>query len=463
MSITLTSGATTKNSRDQADSKARVAQQSKLTSPAFKSDVSRTNRMKLHIISDLHCEFSEYSPTPASFTSDVIVLPGDIWKYEKGIAWARATWPDQRIIYVPGNHEFYGRNRLEILSRMRIAAKECDVDLLDNDELIIGKTRFLGATLWTNFNLFSQEQRRDCMREAICNLNDFRVIHEGTRHFTPMDSVVLHEASVKWLKEKLDTPFNGETIVVTHHLPSVLSVAERYKDDKLSACYASNLDYLMDGDKVQLWIHGHTHDNFDYEINGSRVLCNPRGYMFKSGEIENSDFNPNLVVEVTKNHCEIVAPVEIVTVKVKPKLMSARMRDDVIWAIDGLEVHMHGDVFYVDLNALRTGHKVNVKDIVLTNDKLLKNLPEHLAILPIAHSDIEWLVSEIIKSAPKTTREPKRRVNSSLSNLDMSVNSGYNPNLGPGNWNTPEFREAIRTGNHNFNLPPEKKNRSKKP
>jgi hypothetical protein len=311
---------------------------------------------------------------------------------------------------------------------MRIAAQDCRVSMLDNDELVIDEVRFLGATLWTDFQLFGGQNRLECMREAQSSLNDFRVIHEGSRHFSPMDSVVLHEQSIKWLKGKLDTPFNGQTVVVTHHLPSSLSVANRYKADLLSACFASNLDSLMDGTKVQLWVHGHTHDNFDYELNGTRVMCNPRGYMYVDGEIENENFNANLILEVTKNRCEIVPSTEVVTVKTKPKLMSARIRDDVIWAIDGLEINLHGEVFYVDLNALRTGHKVHVKEIVLTNDKLLKDLPEHKAIMPIAHSEIEWLVSEIIKRSAQTTREPKRR-RSSSNKLDSGsgdyILSGY--------------------------------------
>lgn len=264
--------------------------------------------MKLHIISDLHNEFSLYKASPASFAADVIVLPGDIWKYEGGIAWARATWPDHRIIYVAGNHEFYGRNRLEVLARLRIAARECDVDFLDNDAVVIGDTRFLGATLWTDFELFGVEHKHECMSEAIQNLNDFRVIHEGRRHFSPMDSVVLHEASITWLKAKLDEKFDGQTVVVTHHLPSFQSVAEEFKNSKLSACFASKLDYLMDGTKAQLWVHGHTHSNFDYSLNGIRVICNPRGYVTVAYGHENAEFNPDLLVEVNVNGCEIVLP-----------------------------------------------------------------------------------------------------------------------------------------------------------
>jgi predicted phosphodiesterase len=259
--------------------------------------------MKLQILSDLHNEFSLYQSEQVD--ADVIVLAGDIWKGERGIAWARESWPDKRIIYIAGNHEFYGKNRLETLSRLRISGRECNVDFLDNDEVIIDDTRFLGATLWTDFKLFGEELKIECICEGQQGLNDFRVIHEGSKHFSPMDSVVLHEASIKWLQNKLETSFDGQTVVVTHHLPSFMSVAPHYQASKLSACFASRLDHLFDIEKVQLWIHGHTHDSFNYDLNGTRVICNPRGYFRKDDGNENADFNPYLVVDITGNGVEV--------------------------------------------------------------------------------------------------------------------------------------------------------------
>ena len=253
--------------------------------------------MKLHIISDLHNEFSMHTASPASNEADVIVLPGDIWKHARGIGWARETWPNHRIIYVAGNHEYYGTLRKSTLAKLHVEAKACHVDFLDNSEVIIDGVRFLGATLWTDFELFGKAAQRLCMREAQNCLNDFRVIHESRGTFSPMDSVLLHRASVEFLQAKLELTFDGKTVVVTHHLPSEKSVVERFEGEILSACFASHLDNLMDGKKVQLWIHGHTHDCLDYELNGTRVVCNPRGYVTNQGA-ENALFNPHLIVEL---------------------------------------------------------------------------------------------------------------------------------------------------------------------
>ena len=250
--------------------------------------------MKLHILSDLHLEFANFE-TPHTW-ADVIVLAGDIGKGSKGVYWARETWPSKYIVYVPGNHEFYGTQRIETLAAMRIAAQESGVHLLDEDELVIGNVRFLGCTLWTDFLLFGEAKKSTAMSDGQLCLNDFRVIREGSvERFTPARSIELHKQSLAWLKTKLDEPFDGKTVVVTHHLPSKQSVVDRFKEVLLSACFASELDYLFG--KMDLWIHGHTHDNLDYEVNGTRVICNPRGYVRWSGQ-ENEDFKPELVIEI---------------------------------------------------------------------------------------------------------------------------------------------------------------------
>lgn len=248
--------------------------------------------MKLHILSDLHLEFSTFEP-PAT-DADVIVLAGDIGKGAKGVYWARGVFPDKPILYVPGNHEFYGTERAETLSMLHIAGKQNRVHLLDDDEVVICGVRFLGCTLWTDFRLFS-EQKEMAMAAGQRGLNDFRMIREGSEHFTPLRSIELHQKSLAWLKTKLNEPFDGKTVVITHHLPSMLSVVDRFKDDLLTACFASELNYLFG--EMDIWIHGHTHDNRDYEVNGTRVICNPRGYV-TSWSTENLNFNPGLVIEV---------------------------------------------------------------------------------------------------------------------------------------------------------------------
>lgn len=250
--------------------------------------------MKLHVLSDLHIEIAAYDP--AQVSADVVVLAGDIGKGAGGIRWARRAFPDKKIVYVPGNHEFYGTQRRETLATMREVAMALNIHLLDEDEVMIEGVRFLGATLWTDFELFGSDSKPWAMQEGQNFLNDFRVIDEESEvQFSPSHAAKLHKQALAWLKKKLDEPFTGKTVVVTHHLPSMLSVADRYQESLLSACFASELDGLFG--KMSLWIHGHTHDSVSYEVNGTRVVCNPRGYeMYYS--TENGEFDPWSVVKV---------------------------------------------------------------------------------------------------------------------------------------------------------------------
>lgn len=235
---------------------------------------------------------------PPATDADIIILAGDIGKVANGIHWARRTFSDKEIVYVIGNHEYYGTQRAETLAMLHIAARATGVHLLDDAELLPQQhhLRILGCTLWTDFCLFSEFTQNAAMQAGLHGLNDFCLIQEGRLGtFTPAQSVGLHKKSLAWLKSKLDEPFDGKTVVVTHHLPSEQSVVERYKSELLAACFASELDYLFG--KMDLWIHGHTHDNLDYESNGTRVICNPRGYVTMSG-MENFNFDPGLVIEI---------------------------------------------------------------------------------------------------------------------------------------------------------------------
>lgn len=263
--------------------------------------------LKLYVISDLHLEFTKWTPDPeAVAAADIIVLAGDIGIGTHGVAWAALTFPDKPVFYVIGNHEFYGGNISRTAIDIKAVAHGTNVIVLDNDEYHLqpGVTggepvRVLGATLWTDFKLFGNELATygNALRQAGHFISDFSCITFGTTGWmTPAQSVILHEASVKYLRAKLAEPFDGTTVVVTHHLPSFNAVAPQYQKDILSAAFASNLDDLVC--QADLWIAGHTHVCFDtVGKQGGRIVVNPRGYV-RGDEQENPAFNPSLVVEV---------------------------------------------------------------------------------------------------------------------------------------------------------------------
>ena len=251
--------------------------------------------MKIRILSDLHLEFSSWTPPPVE--ADVVVLAGDIHLGVKGLGWAREQFSDAHIIYVAGNHEFYGGHMQEVLVSLREVAERLGIHVLDADEFILKDTRFLGATLWTDFALYGNGPKlRGAMNDARRRVSDFRMIRNVDGNpFCPEIAREIHRAQVTWLEGKLSETFDGSTVVITHHLPHLQSIKEKYQGNALNPAFASDLAYLV-RPPASLWIHGHTHDSVDYVVNGTRVVCNPRGYLPME---PNPAFDPTLVVEAS--------------------------------------------------------------------------------------------------------------------------------------------------------------------
>jgi Icc-related predicted phosphoesterase len=256
--------------------------------------------MRLQILSDLHVDAGGLHRPQLAPAVDVLVVAGDVCAgTEAGFQVLRqyvpATTP---IIMVLGNHEFYGFGFAQELARARASARAHNIDLLENDTAIIGTARFVGATLWTDYELFGADHRDDCMRTAAMGLNDHRLIGLTTggrsdRRFQPHDALALHQQSRTYLHETLAIPHAGPTVVVTHHAPHTNSVAAPYRNSLLSAAFVSDLSDLIDAHQPKLWVHGHTHTSFDYHVGNTQIICNPAGY----GR-ENPAFDPALVIEV---------------------------------------------------------------------------------------------------------------------------------------------------------------------
>lgn len=254
--------------------------------------------MKLHILSDLHLSVQDME-RPRS-DADVVILAGDIHRPAEAVAWARGF--DQPVLYVAGNHEFYGSSLRETTRELSRLCAGTHVHLLDNASIVLHGVRFLGTTLWTDFLLYGEGERRaQAMDEAQRFIRDFSRIRidasPGSPTFTPQASAELFAVNAAWLREELAKPHAGPTVVITHHAPSAMSIHPRFADSLLNTCFVSDAEDLLDGSRAVLWIHGHTHDSFDYRCRGTRVVCNPRGYA-RDGVNENAVFDPGLTIEV---------------------------------------------------------------------------------------------------------------------------------------------------------------------
>lgn len=232
--------------------------------------------MKLHVLSDLHIEFEDFRPPAVD--ADLVILAGDIHVKDRGLAWARAVFPDRPVLYVLGNHEYYGKAYPKHLDDLKDKARGTPIRVLENESFEMGDVRFLGCTLWTDYQLFGDP--RIAGYEATQKMTDYRKIRVSPsfRKLRSVDTAGVHARSLGWLKRELEKEDGYQKVVITHHAPSLRSLSEPDKEDLLSAAYASNLDGFIEGSDIRLWIHGHVHRQSDYVIGHTRIVCNPRGY-----------------------------------------------------------------------------------------------------------------------------------------------------------------------------------------
>jgi len=258
--------------------------------------------MKIFLVSDIHTEHATEAVDPDYYydcldfgypeVADVIVLPGDISEGVRGLEWAANKFIDKPVIYVAGNHEYYD-NDLSVINKMRLKAKELGIYFLENDEVIINGVRFLGCTLWTDFNRYDSGS----IEEAWQRVNNYRFIkcvdwwaNAINREralalmdlesqfgfdpdlFSPTVAYLLHRKILEWLSNKLNKKHDGKTVVITHHCPTM-----QYTED---FSYGSNLEKFITNrsDKIDCWMHGHIHQSVDYNVAGVHVVSNPRGY-----------------------------------------------------------------------------------------------------------------------------------------------------------------------------------------
>ena len=270
--------------------------------------------MRVHIFSDLHLEFGacEFPPeVRAGQAADLVLLAGDIHTQRRGPRWAADTFTAP-VAMILGNHEAYGDSLTASIAAQRksavasAAGRRHPVRVLERETWTMAAAdgtpvRVIAATLWTDFALFGAARQDRMMDDAHHAMNDFQMIRttaglfKQERPLTPSDCLRLHRESRAFLESELAQPFDGVTIVMTHHAPSGRSLPESRHGDPINAAYASDLEALIERTQPQLWVHGHIHASSDYHIGSTRVVCNPRGY-FPSHL--NPDFNPALVVDL---------------------------------------------------------------------------------------------------------------------------------------------------------------------
>lgn len=255
--------------------------------------------MKVRIFSDIHLEhFIPGQKFPIG-SGDVLILAGDILNakhfktngylrelYLKFLDDASTNYKD--IIYIFGNHEYYGYNYEGALNKIQMNVPT-NFHILNNKLITINNWNFIGFTLWTDFRNENPLE----MMEAHSYMNDYKSIRIGKnyRKLNPDDTLAMHRHSKNYLLEQLNN-YTDNVFVISHHAPSYQSIPQEFKTSTVNSAYASNLDDLIYSyPQIKYWAHGHTHTKFDYMIGETRIICNPSGY-----PVQNTRFDPDFEI-----------------------------------------------------------------------------------------------------------------------------------------------------------------------
>ena len=276
--------------------------------------------MRINIASDIHLEFGpiEFKNTEGA---DALILSGDICvathlghkddadKRSREIHdfFEMCCNEYDNVIYIVGNHEHYNGDFQRTIPHLKehLCAYLENLHILDKAVVTINDITFIGGTLWTDMN----KEDPSTLYSIGNMMNDFIKIYNGdvdnrgkpykvVNRLTPDDVVVDHKAMLEYIRKIVDGKYDQKFVVVGHHAPSKLSTKPKYQDDYImNGAYSSDLsEFILDHPQIKLWTHGHTHDNFDYLVGSTRVVCNPRGYI--KYEHQADIFNPNIIYEI---------------------------------------------------------------------------------------------------------------------------------------------------------------------
>lgn len=236
---------------------------------------------------------------PPSMDDDMdsaFIIAGDIWtdgrfalrQWQDGShdTWiARMSRRFKYVVVVLGNHDYWGRNVLYEAQKIKEAIKLqglTNVFLLEKDAIVLDQVKFIGGTLWTDFN------RHDpmVMHMAPQIMNDYKHMRYGRdyRRCRPSDLYEIHMNTKSFIFQnaKRDYP-EQKVVVVTHMAPSYRSVQDYYRQphhQMMNYLYYTDLEkrIMADGQEIDYWFHGHMHHRDEYEIGNCRVVINARGY-----------------------------------------------------------------------------------------------------------------------------------------------------------------------------------------
>jgi len=257
---------------------------------------------KLQVLSDLHVEFYKDNKQIQieDTDADLILLVGDIHTNARGVRWLLEQGINKPILYVAGNHEAYSTSLPKNTIKLKEAAKDTNIHILENDYYIHNDLVILGCTLWTDYKLFDPIVPQSlAMNHCYTGMNDFSRIRNSDKDYRkirPNDLLAKNIESLDFLTTYLEVFKDWKVGVATHHSPSIKGVNPIHHKDILSSSYASNLDEFVGYSGAKFWAFGHTHYKVDTYIGDTRFISNPKGYIAPFLSVDG--FDPKYVIEV---------------------------------------------------------------------------------------------------------------------------------------------------------------------
>lgn len=257
--------------------------------------------MKIRIASDLHLEQFrgrniktlelDFLPFDEQDAEAILVLAGDISSVPDQLIEFLKTVESRfrSVIFVGGNHEYYHHDYDAWNPTMDDRFSENLHNTVWSNGgvgyLEIDHVRFIFSTMWADGGSTLQEQA-----QVGYGLNDFRIIQKSGVRFTVQDMQKIHREQKAKIDEALMRPYDGKTVVITHHMPSYRLCHPRFGTE-INGGFAANCEDILAYDHApDIWIHGHTHDTGDGMLWKTRIVCNPAGYRSETGKSEFNTF-----------------------------------------------------------------------------------------------------------------------------------------------------------------------------
>ena len=254
--------------------------------------------MKIQYASDLHLEFKDNSrylqDNPIIPTGDILILAGDIGylghdSYLTHRFWNWASENYRETLIIPGNHEFYMSGDVGTIKNGCIAEIRHNIKCYYNSVVTIENVDFILCTLWSKIaseNAFITQK----------NVSDFYRIAYNGRLINAYEFNKAHQESIKFLQKTIELNKKSKRIVISHHVPTTLCMADEFKNSRINGAFVAELHDFIYDNEIDFWIYGHSHRNMpEIDINGTKMLCNQLGYVQCK---EHITFNPQVFFEI---------------------------------------------------------------------------------------------------------------------------------------------------------------------